>query len=94
MTWNTPVVATDRTNPRAQFDDKPMIWADNNPSARSSPVCISCGAFPAASDRRRHVLLRYLSRKHSDHPIGRWWADMEHSGVRLIERGLAPELPP
>lgn len=33
MTWSTPVVATDRTNPRAQFDDKPTIWADNNPSS-------------------------------------------------------------
>jgi hypothetical protein len=32
-TWSTPVLATDRTNPRAQFDDKPMIWADNNPSS-------------------------------------------------------------
>jgi len=32
-TWLTPVVATDRVNPRAQFNDKPSIWADNNPSS-------------------------------------------------------------
>lgn len=33
LTWNSPVVATDHTNRRSQFDDKPTLWVDNNPSS-------------------------------------------------------------
>src|SRR5712691_10447751 len=31
-TWSAPVVATSRTNP-VDFNDKPAVWADNNPSS-------------------------------------------------------------
>jgi hypothetical protein len=31
-TWSAPVVATSRTNP-VDFNDKPAIWADDNPSS-------------------------------------------------------------
>ncbi len=32
-TWSTPVIGTNMANRRTQFDDKPSVWADNNPAS-------------------------------------------------------------